>query len=251
MKVHIKNFVFVMLVAMVFTSCEEQEIMKYDKDRAAINFTKSKVYYSFLKTGEQTDIYDISFTINGLTAAHDRSAQFEIVADSTTATVADYEIISAIVPTDSVAGILKIKVIRPSTPQFDDRRVYFRTQTNDVFIPGLEAFSDCELIITNTLIHPLHWYPKSWKSKYFLGSYSTAYYAFLIEATGHTAFPYPWKVPGYNNDEEWSYAKGKAFKAIAAKKLREYNLSIAPDVLLHDDGLAAGKPVIIGKYYQN
>jgi len=241
----------VLIGILTILSCEQEETMMYDTDRASINFSGSLAQYSFLKTGLLTDTVKIPFTINGMAFDMDRSATLEVVVDSTNAVAADYEILSKTVKAGEFNGLLLVKVNRPQGDTFDDRRVYFRVVDGDDFLVGLPSRTDYELQLTNKLTPAYRWTPTGWKSKYFLGSYSTAYYKFLMEATGETEYPYPWAVPGYNNDQKWNSAEKNAFIAKAKAELKKYNESIAPDVLLHDDGLAEGQPVVIGKYYAN
>ncbi len=249
---NIKKYIIASLTLSFFAiSCEIDETTLYDAERATVNFNTTLTQYSFLKTQASTDTVDIPIFINGLASDSDRSADFEVIADSTTALSSEYEIASAIIKAGEFEGNLRVKVTRPDGEDFDDRRIYFRVADGTDFKKGIEIYKDSELILTNELTPPELWTPTGWKSRYFLGNYSTAYYKFIIQATGETEFPYPWAVAGYNNGEKWNSAQKNAFLAKLKAELKEYNESIAPDVLLHDDGLAEGLPVVVGKYYTN
>lgn len=240
-----------LFIACLIISCNTEEIQIYDAERATVNFATSLTQYSFSKSQASIDTVDIPIFINGVSVDRDRSADFEIIADSTTASSSEYEIISTFIKAGENEGSLTVKVIRPEGDDFDDKRVYFRIADGDDFKKGIEIYKDSELILTNKLTPPERWTPTGWKSRYFVGNYSTAYYKFIIQATGETELPYPWAVEGYNNGEIWNSAQKNAFLVKLTSELKKYNESIAPDVLLHDDGLAAGLPVVVGKYYTN
>lgn len=236
------------LVSFLFISCEEEKTMMYDVDRAAINFVGKKGQYSFLVSGVLKDTVGIKIKINGLAKDFDRQADFEVVQDSTTVEESEYRILYSSVEANSLEGELFIELTRPNGETFDDRRLYLRASNSDDFIVGIEDYKDYQLLITNKLTPPINWTPKGWISRYFLGNYSTAYYQFIIDVTGETQIPV-WPIEGYNDGKEWNSAEIDAFEEILKFELKKYNASIAPNKLLHDDGLAKGSPVVIGKFY--
>lgn len=249
----IKYLLPLLFAILLISACEEISTEMYDTERATVNFTGGITQHSFAKTGNESDVVSIPFYINGLDVDYIRTVNFEVVQDSTTAAEgdgADYSIISSDVLPNEFSGFLKVKVNKP----VDDKRVYFRIVDGEDFSVGVATETDHDLILTNRLTPPVDWNMETgrgrWKTKYYLGTYSTAYYQFIIDHTGETEIPYPWAVPGYNNDEKWQSAEGTAFKAKLISLLRQYNESIAPEVLLHDDGPAVGLPVVVGLYYQ-
>lgn len=248
----IKYLLPLLFAILLISSCEKISTEMYEEERATVNFSEGITQHSFAKSGNQSDVVSIPFYINGLDVDYIRSVNFEVVQDSTTAVEgdgADYSIISADVLPNEFSGFLKVKANKP----VDDKRVYFRIVDGEDFTTGVATESDHDLILTNSLTSPHRWNHEAsglWKSKYYLGTYSTAYYQFIIDYTGETEIPYPWAVPGYNNDEKWASAYKNAWRDKLKVLLREYNASIAPDVLLHDDGPAVGLPVVVGKYYQ-
>ncbi|GAF03540.1 DUF4843 domain-containing protein [Saccharicrinis fermentans] len=249
----IKYLLLLFFAIMLIAACEKISTQMYEEERAMVNFSGTLTQHSFAKTGNESDTVNIPFYINGMDVDYVRTVAFEVVQDSTTAIEgdgADYTIVSSEVLPNEFTGYLKVKVNKPD----DDVRVYFRVRDNDYFTVGVATETDHDLLLTNNLTPPIDWNLLTgrglWKTKYYLGTYSTAYYQFIIDVTGETEIPYPWAVPGYNNNEKWSSAESAAFKTKITAELRKYNESIAPDVLLHDDGPAVGLPVIVGTYYQ-
>lgn len=248
MKNIIIKIYFIGLILLSLSSCEDTGSLRYDANRAAINFYKFYSEYSYTKSMKNIDTIDIAFTINGLAKDYIRHADFEVLADSTTADDTEFTLLSAIVPADSLGGILEIEVIRPDNDTLPPRRIWIITKDGDDFITGVRSKQAHSLSLTNGIVYPDGWYPGSYMSRRYLGNYSTAYYKFIIEATGETAFPYPRAIPGYNGGKRWDYMFMPQFVNRIKDKLKAYNASIAPDVLTHDDGYAEGDPVVVGSY---
>lgn len=227
-------------------SCEKQGIQVYDADRAAIEFRGNSYTYSFKTTGRTVDTVAITFQLEGRAVDYERTAHFIVIADSTTATAAEYKILGATVAPNKYKGALRIEVRNTAGKDFKEVRVYFRTAGNDDFIPGVLAQQYYMFTITNKLVRPSGW--SSWLERYYWGNYSTAYYEFIIEATRETNFPWPDAIPGYNNGKAWTDGKMDAFLELVKYKLKKRNES-AGKSLLHDDGTAKGKEVVVGKYY--
>lgn len=236
------------LLSLLWGACDKEDVMRYDRERAAIEFKGNSYAYSFKQTSQKTDTVEIPFNLVGYPENRERNAEFVIVADSTTATSNEYRILDAVLKPGEYTGNLRIEVKNESGEAFQDVRVYFGIAQGKDFIPGVDAQKNCFLYLTNKLVQPASW--DSWTERYRLGNYSTAYYQFIIEVTGETQFPIRSVIPGYNNDEIWSAAYTEAFIANLKKELKDRN-EREDDVLLHDDGMAKGKEVIIGKYYQN
>ena len=236
------------LMLAIFASCNKEDIMRYDRSRAAIEFDEDEVYYSFKTSFKQVDTVEIPFSLVGYAEDWARNAEFTVVSDNTTATANDFQIVDAVMEANAYEGNLCVRVENKEGDNFKDARIYFEIADGKDFIPGIDENKYCFLYLTNSLVRPSSW--GTWQERYFLGTYSTAYYSFIIEVTGETEFPYPNAVAGYNNGEVWSGAYKDAFLANLEKELKARN-EREGSPLMHDDGTAAGKEVIIGMYYTN
>lgn len=236
------------LLSCFWVACDKEDIMRYDRERAAIEFGRSSYAYSFKQTSRMVDTVEISFDLVGYPENWERNAEFVIIADSTTATSQEFRILDAIVKPGEYTGNLRIEVKNEVGDDFQDVRIYFEVAQGKDFIPGIATRKNCFLYLTNNLVRPGSW--DNWIERYRLGNYSTAYYQFIIEVTGETEFPIRSVIPGYNKDEKWSAAYTEAFLANLKKELKARN-EREKEVLLHDDGVAEGKEVVVGKYYQN
>ena len=81
------------LMLAIFASCDKEDIMRYDRSRAAIEFDDDEVHYSFKTSFKTVDTISIPFSLVGYAEDWVRNAEFAIVADSTTAEADEYEII--------------------------------------------------------------------------------------------------------------------------------------------------------------
>ena len=257
------------LVALA-TGCEQQDILRYDPNRAAIEFLgtgagtviPSRTFtFRDLPHGETETVLHIPFAIVGFCAPVDRRAVISVVHDSTTAEPSQYEILSAIVPANSYRGTLQVRVINDRGTYFEDVHIRFRTERGGDFMEASQVgpgFNYYILRLTNNLPRPMEWSldgrgPVNTR----LGAYSSAFYAFIIQVTGVTRFPFDRVIPGYNldandNPQPFSPSKIWVFLYTLQRALDEYNLERAEQGLgpfLHDDGHAAGHPVILGNAY--
>lgn len=234
------------LVSWGLVSCEKEGIKVYDPHRAALEFVSKSSAYSFKVTGKSIDTVSIAFKVEGRPVSYEREANILVVGDSTTATAAEYRILGATIAPDEYQGVLKIEVKNSVGKNFEEVRVYLQLGSNDHFIPGVSAQQYYDFSITNKLIRPSGW--TTWLERYYWGNYSTAYYEFIIGETGETNFPWPDAIPGYNNGEKWSDGEKDAFLELVRYRLKKRN-EAEGSPLLHDDGTAKGKEVVVGKYY--
>ena len=236
------------LFSLLWVACDKEDIMRYDRERAAIEFKGNSYTYSFKQTSQAIDTVDIPFNLVGYPENWERNAEFLVIADSTTATTNEYRIIDAILKPDEYLGYLRVEVKNEKGDNFQDVRIYLEIAQGKDLIPGVDTQKNCFLYLTNKLVRPNSW--TSWIERYRLGNYSTAYYQFIIEVTGETEFPIQSAIPGYNNGEKWSSAYTEAFIANLKQELKARN-EREKTPLLHDDGTAKDKEIVIGKYYPN
>ena len=236
------------LFSLFWVACDKEDIMRYDRERAAIEFEEDSYTYSFKQTSQTIDTVDIPFNLVGYPENWERNAEFLVIPDSTTATTNEYRILDAILKPGEYLGYLRIEVKNEEGNNFQDARIYLEIAQGKDFIPGVDTQKNCFLYLTNKLVRPNSW--TNWVELYKLGNYSTAYYQFIIEVTGETEFPIQSAVPGYNNGKKWSVDYTEDFIANLKKELKVRNEREGTP-LLHDDGTAKGKEVVIGKYYAN
>ena len=254
------------------TGCEKQDVLRYDPNRAAIEFLgtgagtviPSRIFtFRDLPLGETEAVLSIPFAIVGFPSSVERHAVVSVVADSTTAESTQYEIISAIVPANAYRGTLSVRVINDRDTAFRDVHIRFRTERGKDFLEASQnapGFNYYILRLTNNLPRPAEWSlngegPVNSR----LGAYSSAFYAFVIQVTGETRFPFDRAIAGYNldaNGDPQPFSPSRIWVLLYTldKALNEYNEERIEQGLgpfLHDDGHAAGHPVILGQAYRS
>lgn len=237
-----------LLLVVVFTSCDKEESLSFDSERTGVNFSSFTSEYAFASKLTTIDTVSIPFSINGRMENYVRHANFTILADSTDALDTEFEILSAMVDASSIEGTLRVMVTKNDLDSIPDRRIWLQTAEGEDFEAGIFNMQNHILTLTDRMPRPIGWTDRGRVTRYVLGEYSTSYYQWVIAATGETQFPYGFVVPGYNNDEKWTYAYKQVWKARLIDLLKEYNASIAPDVLIHSDGRLEGEPVQVGVY---
>lgn len=267
------------------TACEQQDILRYDPNRAAIEFspqtaadlagdsiTRTTFTFRSLPPGETETILSIPFNIVGFPAPIDRRAVITILPDSTTATANQFEIVSTIVPANSFQGQLRVRVRNDQGAAFEPVRIWFRTQPGGDFpypSQGGPGFNNRILELTNGLVRPPEWNVGGPVERR-LGTYSTAFYQLIIDATGIRRFPFSVAQPGFYLDANgmpaeldedgrpidpnaevrvWTAGERWMIQVLITTAVEDFNRENYPDVLLHDDGNAVGEPVIVGKIY--
>lgn len=237
----------IFLILLVTFSCDKSEFTSYDRSESSANFSTRITNFSFALSENEYDTVKIDYYINGVLADFQRKVNVSVLADSTTALNTEYKILSSVVDTNSYNGTLLVEVTKNDLDSIPDRRIWLNIEDSEDFTIGVKHQSSHILNLTSKLAVPYRWgNEKSYLARFMLGSYSTSYYKWLIDVTGHTQFPYPRAVPGYRDGLKWDYYYKKKFVAWLKDQLKAYNAKIAPDYLKHSDGIAEGEAVVIG-----
>lgn len=242
MKYNINIFIFI-IATLLLSSCDKEEVEYFDSSKSYVDFTSTTGQYSFLKSKKDIDTLRVEFAIHGIAKDVITSAKVTVVKDSTTFNEDSYEILSANVNPGEYFGTVDIRLTKPADIGTQDLVLYLRLEESDDFLTFIDEKLDAKITINNKLIRPNSW--TRWLETYYIGSYSTAYYQFIIDQTGIEEFYYNYPAP--EGVEEWQYFEMMSFLELLKTKLEEYNKT--HPILLHDDGEAEGSPVVIGKNY--
>lgn len=128
MKTIINSYITVFFAAVSMTGCQKEDIPYYDDTHDAVRFPVSNLStwevrgyeassalfytgYSFIENlFAEYAIYDIPLVLIGKSADHDRIVNFTIDTERSTAPNDSYEILESVVPADSIAGRIRIKL---------------------------------------------------------------------------------------------------------------------------------------------
>jgi len=244
------------ILVSIFAGCRQNDVLRYDKQRAAIEFPRigaqNSSTFSFRMQEAQEVVVNIPIRIVGYPSPQERSAKFTVLLDSTTALSGQYEILDAIVPANSYEGTLRVRVTNDKGADFEDSRIWILAADGEEFLAGNVERNFYVLRLTNRLPRPTWWIAALQTS---LGSYSPAYYTFIMETTGITVYP---MIQNITVDgvlhPMWSPGQNTTFILQLREALRERNERVGSP-LMHDDAegvdlVARGQEVIVGFRYR-
>ncbi len=246
-----KKYIIFALLAVIVAGCKEDKIDVMSPDTALISFSGGRTDHSFMSGDEA--VLRIGFNLVGYPKDYDRTAKIGVLADSTTATPDQYEILEALVPANEVYGYVDVRVVNNLGEDFEDVRIWLQVQNDEegnfqamaapVTVNGYPVY------LTAGLVKPSEW--SNATVYYTLGEYSPAYYLFIIEHMGESRFPMAYSIAGYNLDENgvaqmWTARESSDFTASLERALLAYNQANEPD-LKHDAGVGKGQAVVVGK----
>lgn len=240
MKSYKKCYLLLLLIPLMLSACQKEEIMVYQDD-PGIYFTASTYPYSFTEDmGAQEKTINLPVKISGMLKDYDRNISVEAVFDSTTTVTSDlFQIGHGVVPKNSVDGT--VAVILKRNTNVDTSVVYLKlklTLSND-FTPVL---SKTILVSwTGKIIQPVNW---NWLRYYFGTPFSTGWYMFMLKEAGVSSLPYSGTLSKTDPVTWWMSANQLVAYALKVKEaLIKYNAEHPGNELKHNDGPYAGQIV--------
>lgn len=238
MKNYKKYYIFILSFILLLSACKKEEIMLYQDD-AAIYFAQKTYSYSFIEDiGAQTKTIYLPVLLSGETKDYDRFFEIEPVYDTTTTAPKElFEISQGVVPKNSFNGSVAVVLKRNVT--IDNSIVYLKV--NLIGSDELDPIIGTTLVIswTGKIIQPVNW---NWLRYYFGTPFSTAWYTFILEASGRSSLPYNPTLAKADPDTWWMGLKQLvAYQLKVKEALMKYNAEHPGDGLKHDDGDYAGQ----------
>jgi len=253
----------------VFNACNKDDIDLYNSNDTAINFpgsadkfananynTKTQVFwqnFSFLDSiGNDYAIIDIPTKIVGDVASYDREFTYKIYADSTTATESDYEILSSIVPADSMYGAIKVKVKYDVSLQTELKVLFLELADSKDFKRGTNEHNLCLFTWSDKLLMPtstssaisynmLIENPNSWSSRSFSCYSPNAHKLIMIVLeTNH--------IPTYTERPFSIYPNRGAWAAKINQYLEKWDEEHPDKPWIHDAGNLKGQKIYARGY---
>lgn len=262
-----KRIILLLAFVALAVGCKTEEIGRFNLDEQMIRFKTERGGFSFLENPDGGEL-KVPFEVVGYKSDVDRTAQFGVImkdADGKEATnfpVDNFELVSAIVPAGELEGTLTIRFTPPTSletyPDFGEKHVWLRTEDGGDFKKGpnislSNRSRNMNITVSSKLVMPASW--PIWQMNG-LGHFSSAYYEFIIEATGLREFPIQYPVPGYDgpgmdvldSSGLWPASFTRAWIEDLKVKLIERNERVGSKLLHDSDDDANGKEVIIGQW---
>lgn len=188
-----------MLCLIIVTSCQKEDIMKFDSEMAGLNIwvgTSAGSIYEETTYNYSYAIEEGSVTfyarVYGVPAEHDRTFTLEPFGENIEQIVPTIRVEEYVMPAGEVSGEYKVYFNSKNLASEDlfsesDGKVSFRMVDNEHFETGTENMQSFTVVLRNRIAKPDNWdsanYPSVALSKYF-GTYSRVKYQFMIEHLG-------------------------------------------------------------------
>lgn len=228
------------LTALVVCSCAKSDMPYFDAT-SGVDFLYSggkSIRFSFTSKPDINDYnYDVPIRIVGNAVDYDRTVNVSVLADSTTATSADYQIVGGTVKANEYTGSVTVKLINTEILKTKTLRLWIELDYSKDFIKGNVENKSFELLWENRLAEPANW------RYYGFGTYSTTIHEFMIKTLGMSYIEY-----GYPDDPNVPNVPYLLIQAYAAKMkaaLRAYNKENPNAPLRHADGKKKDELVVI------
>lgn len=222
------------------TGCQKSDIMRYEQ-RAGVNFTIYNSTYSFAYNREDDSVVlQLPVTITGLRTDYNREFVVSLPDVDTLTTAEDnqYRIGKGVVKAGEGIGYFDMTIYNDERLNDSVYCVALRVQLTQDFPENRLDRGILKVFFTAKMVAPDNWTYLN------LGTFSTAWWLFILEVTDGNRLPY-WG--GYPNPdpEKWPMSKGElaAWRMQIKKALAEYERKNGP--LYHDDGEEKGEVVKI------
>lgn len=241
LKLIIKKLPVAAGILFLFIACQKEEMMIYQQEAGLQFWGQGIGEYSFFNDpGATSYIYKIRVVTTGDSVDYDRHFSAAVVEGDTnyvnTARTEQYKLMEGSIPAGKFEGYLPVELIY--TQDMDDSSfvVNLKLLPNPEFPLGAFDNRYFVLSVTNQVVKPSNW----GNLTYYLGTFSTSWYNFILEVIKMRYIPYPTAKEG---DKAWSYNEMLANVGKIKSELLKYNLAHPDDHLRHDDGDNAGEEV--------
>ncbi len=255
---------------LMLSGCKQDEVGRFDYDHQMLRPVRVSAGLSF-RADQHPDggTIDIAFDVVGRPEDRVRTMEFAIgyiVSDFEGNEVLPFpedkvEVVSATVPAGATRGTLTLRITPPSTGEVEDvndfeKYLLVSPVVGGDFHGGPESgiasslqFRDVQVCLSSKLVAPASWPTLATGN---LGVFSSAYYQFIIDATGVSEYPIDEPVEGMNLDsngtpQKWTDAQKQNFVDQVKAALTAYNNEHPDAHLTHDSGPAKGFEVVVGQ----
>lgn len=181
-----KKIFYIAFLLLLTISCKKSELIKFDNDYSAVNFTTTNeehtTFYHFSFTSILDSdhlIAEIPVRITGLISDKERNFNVEVVTSTTGTT--NFEIIEGVVPANSYKGTLRVKIKNRTELRTTTDTLALRIIENEFFTMGVNELSIANITWNDQLVKFSQWV--------LLSMFTTPYYSpnlhrALVAATG-------------------------------------------------------------------
>ena len=235
----------VLLISVVLlASCQKDGLVGYSGGNSVGFWVHSINHSLYGKTVSELarDTVVLDLAISGEPTSYDRQVDGTFIPDkdgiaqedrkNTAVEGKDYKILGGIVKANQEYGTFKVEIINSDKLKDEELKLNLCIKENEHFETGLGENRSIVITFSQKIMKP-----KTWNAMrfFFCSTYSTQVYKVFMEATGLKEFYY---YEGIVTQDE-GYVMGRNFGNIVRAYEKEHGTP-----MLHDDGDAAGTPII-------
>lgn len=240
---YIKLMIGLINVALL-TSCQKEKLAEYSGGNSVGFWIHSINHslYGYTVDELARDTLTLDLAITGRPVDYDRYVEGVFIPDeegieldkrnNTAIEGRDYNILGGIIKANEEYGKFKVEIINTDYLREHELKLNLCIKENDDFVIGLRENRSVIITFSQKIMQPLTWDAMSY---FFCPTYSTKVYKVFMQATGLKEFYY---FEGLVSEEE-GYVMGRNFGNIVRAYEKKYGTP-----MLHDDGPAAGTPII-------
>ncbi|WP_212005094.1 DUF4843 domain-containing protein [Chitinophaga sp. HK235] len=236
-----KRLLIALVGIMLITACKKEQIKLYQDTDPSLYFTLNTYSYSFMTDLDSTSkVIYLPVKLSGALKDADRSFNVQVINDTNTTANKDwYELKTGTLPKNSVDGTIPIVLKRNAL--IDTTIIKLKLSLTPSSALDTMPSATIQISWTGKIIQPINW---NWLRYYFGTPFSTAWYKFIIKATGKSSFPYSPTLAKTDPVTWWmSTAQIQAYSLQVKEVLQAYNAAHPDSPLTHDDGLYKGQLV--------
>lgn len=178
---------FMVMAALVVMACSKDKIETWESKSFVWFVNTDTTVLSFLQYDDDVKEAMIEFELSmaGQTVSYDRKIDVQMSTPPSGAGT-KVEVTSAVIPADSVNGVVKIKVFRTANLTERADTMVFKLCATEYLEVGDTSQLKKALVIADMAVKPGWW--NNW-ADYYIGNYSEERYRVIIAATGSTGSP--------------------------------------------------------------
>lgn len=241
---YMKSVIRVAILCFLFSGCQKEGLVGYSGGNSAGFWIHTINHSLYGKTVEEMarDTIVLDLAITGNLAPYDRQVDGTFIPDkegtpqeelqNTAVEGKDYNILGGIIKANEEYGKFKVEIINSDYLKDHELKLHLSIKDNEHFVTGLGENRSIVITFSQKIMQPATWNAMRF---FFCATYSTQVYKIFMEVTGLKEFYY---YEGIVSQEE-GYVMGRNFGNVVRAYEKEHGTP-----MLHDDGPAAGTPII-------
>lgn len=230
--------------ALLLAGCAKSELKPYTGGNT-VGFWIHSINHSFYGEGVETlpkDTVELDLAVTGDIVDYDRHVDGTFIPDpagtkeedlkNTAVEGKDYNILGGIVKANEEYGKFRVEVINQNILKDQELKLNLTIKENKDFSVGLNENRSIVITWSQKVMRPTTWRAMRF---FFCSTYSTQVYRIFMQVTGLKEFYY---YEGIVSVDE-AYVMGRNFGNVVRAYEKEHGTP-----MLHDDGDAAGTPII-------